>query len=216
MNEKVINSLVNVIDTLTDVIKDLKNPTLANKPVLVEFDEISNPFGMTESQPKEIIKEVIKEVPVEVEVIKEVIKEVPVEVIKEVTKEIIKVVDKDGYELPDVKIESIKPPRPKEIIKESSIKSKESPKAKDNLEQIPEDPHDFPDDLYHKNGFRMSKYTGVLTYKPVTGLKPNQEYYGVEGQWNVVVTYNKNKDQYITEHPEPQFNAQILYEEKPE
>jgi len=32
MNEKVINSLVNVIDALTDAIKDLKNPTLANKP----------------------------------------------------------------------------------------------------------------------------------------------------------------------------------------
>jgi len=41
---------------------------------------------------------------------------------------------------------------------------------------------------------------GVLTYKPVTGLRPNQEYYGVDGQWNVVVAYNK--DQYITEPPQ--------------
>jgi len=60
----------------------------------------------------------------------------------------------------------------------------------------------------------MLKYSGSLIYQPDYKLTPNQEYYGILGEWNVVVTYDKDKDQYKTEHPEPQFNAQILVQEK--
>jgi hypothetical protein len=87
-----------------------------------------------------------------------------------------------------------------------------TPKAADNIIKIPEDEHDFPDVLFHESGFKMQKFKGKLIYEPEYDLTPNQEYYGVPGEWNVVVTYNKNNNQYKTQHPEPQFNAQILSE----
>ena len=82
------------------------------------------------------------------------------------------------------------------------------------MDSISKEPHIFPEHLFHSNGFKMEKYRGELIYKQNYELTPNQDYFGVPGEWDVVVTYDKEKNRYFTEHPEKQFNSQILYEEK--
>lgn len=68
--------------------------------------------------------------------------------------------------------------------------------------------HEFPNELYHSSGTKMTPYQGIPIYKPTYALKPNQRLYGVQGKWNVVVTFDGDK--YISEHPQPHFNGQIL------
>lgn len=71
--------------------------------------------------------------------------------------------------------------------------------------------HEFPDKLYHKTGTLLTPYTDELIYRPTYVLKANQKPYGVEGEWNVIVTWDGEK--YITEHPQEHFNNQILSKE---
>lgn len=73
--------------------------------------------------------------------------------------------------------------------------------------------YNFPDKLYHSSGAELVPYKGDLIYKPTYVLKPNQKAYGVQNEWNVIVTLENGK--YITEHPQDHFNNQELGTEKP-
>ena len=61
------------------------------------------------------------------------------------------------------------------------------------MDSISKEPHIFPEHLFHSNGFKMEKYRGELIYKQNYELTPNQDYFGVPGEWDVVVTYDKEK-----------------------
>jgi NTP pyrophosphatase (non-canonical NTP hydrolase) len=73
--------------------------------------------------------------------------------------------------------------------------------------------HNFPEKLYHSTGTELVPYKGELIYKPNYVLKPNQKAYGVENEWNVIVTFEDGK--YTTEHPQEHFNNQMLIPENP-
>ena len=58
----------------------------------------------------------------------------------------------------------------------------------------------FPEKLQHSSGAVLEEIKeDELIYKPVYALGDNQRFYGIPGEWNVVVT--KENDKYITQHP---------------
>jgi len=194
-DSNVVLKLTGIINELTNIIADLTK--LRKLPTEVDFEKINTTEKIVEvikEEPVEVIKEVEKIVEVEVikevEKIVEVIKEIPVEVIKEVEKivevEVIK----------EIPVEKIVTNKPYSEIEEMKIKAPSGPA-----------PHKFPKHLYYKE-IELSQYQGELLYKPRYILQPNQKAYGIQDEWNVIVTFKEDK--YITEHPQEHFNNHIL------
>ena len=112
-------------------------------------------------------------------------------------------------------------PEIKQVIEAPVIATKKEPisvkapiiakeKPKPVMHHIPKKPESFkfPEELYHSNGMKMVPIIKDFMYKPKFVLTKNQRHYGVEGVWNVVVTWDGKS--FITQHPNDYLNNLTL------